>query len=61
MAMRRKTIDQDVDQEIRFHVDERAAELIADGMDADRARAEARRVFGDERRIRSECRDITRK
>jgi hypothetical protein len=58
--MKHKTVEQDVDKEIRFHLEERTRELVAQGMEPERARAEASRVFGNERRIRSECRDITR-
>lgn len=37
---------QDVDDELRFHVDMRAAELRAAGLDAESAQAEAWRAFG---------------
>lgn len=58
--MKRRTITQDVDREIGFHLEERARELVAQGMDPRTAHAEALRAFGDDRRIRSECREITR-
>ncbi|HEV2181200.1 MAG TPA: permease prefix domain 1-containing protein, partial [Gemmatimonadaceae bacterium] len=41
------SVDRDVDEEIRFHLDSRIAELVASGMDADQARAVAAREFGD--------------
>ena len=37
----------DVDEELRLHVDLRAAELEAEGLPADEARKEAERLFGD--------------
>jgi predicted permease len=43
-----RTLDVDVDEELRFHLDLRAAELMTQrGLDADAARAEALRQFGD--------------
>ncbi len=42
----------DVDAELRFHFEEKVAALVARGMTADEARAEARRQFGDERATR---------
>jgi predicted permease len=43
----RRDIRADVRDEIAFHLDMRARELEASGMSPDRARAEARRQFGD--------------
>lgn len=42
-----RSAEQDVDDEIGFHVDMRAAELEAEGMDPQRARDRARSEFGD--------------
>jgi len=56
-----KGIEEDVAEEIRFHLEERTRELIERGMGPERARAEALRVFGDQQRIRGECHDITRR
>jgi putative ABC transport system permease protein len=43
-----RTLDADVDEELRFHLDLRAAELAAQrGLDPEAARAEALRQFGD--------------
>jgi predicted permease len=47
---RRDTIDDDVEREIRAHIDLRAEELEAAGMDRAAARAEAVRRFGDRER-----------
>jgi predicted permease len=43
-----RTVDEDIDEELRFHLDMRAAELSGrGGMDAEAAHAEALRQFGD--------------
>src|SRR5213078_1859487 len=43
----RRHIREDVDEELRFHLDMRVEELRALGMSADAARSEAMRQFGD--------------
>jgi predicted permease len=45
----------DVDEELAFHVDMRTRKLIAAGMDADAARHEALRQFGDLRHVHDAC------
>src|SRR5438552_3553595 len=45
-------------EEIELHLAERAAELEADGMTAERARAEARRRFGNAGQKQEESREI---
>ena len=47
LALRQQPIEQEVDAEIEFHLEMRAAELVARGMTPEAARAEARRRFGD--------------
>ena len=47
----------DVSDEIRFHLDMRAQELIDQGVPPEEARREARRQFGDVTAIEAECRD----
>ncbi len=42
-----RRIDASVDEELRFHIDERREELIASGMSPAEAEAEVRRRFGD--------------
>jgi putative ABC transport system permease protein len=49
---------EDVERELRAHLDLRAAELIAAGWEPAAARAEAMRVFGDLDSIRGECRTV---
>ncbi len=48
-------IHSDVNDELRFHLDMRAAEYRARGMASDEARRLAERRFGDEQRARAEC------
>ncbi|HSG09851.1 MAG TPA: ABC transporter permease [Longimicrobiales bacterium] len=49
---------EDVDREIRAHLDLRAEELEAEGWEPAAAREEARRVFGDEDSVARACRAI---
>jgi hypothetical protein len=56
----RGSVDREVEDEIRFHVDSRVAELVADGMDAARAREQAVSEFGDAERARSEMAALDR-
>ncbi len=51
-------IEADVKDEIDFHIDRRAQELIESGWPWNEARQEALRLFGDIEDIRSECRSI---
>ena len=60
LHLRKGTVEQDVNDEIAFHLDQAARELMADGMEPHAAREEARRRFGDEERIRRTCREIGR-
>jgi putative ABC transport system permease protein len=53
-------LDDDIDAELRFHVESRVDELIAQGTHADFAREAALREFGDWQRITGACRDIGR-
>jgi predicted permease len=48
----------DLEEELRFHIEMRTEELIARGMDPERARTEAERRLGDLRGIREECMEI---
>ncbi|HZI42280.1 MAG TPA: ABC transporter permease, partial [Gemmatimonadaceae bacterium] len=48
----------DVDDELSFHIDMRATELVASGMSADDARREATREFGDVEFTRRYCRRL---
>ena len=50
-------VEADVDEEVAFHLEERARELVAGGLDAAAARAQARREFGDVAAARARLRD----
>lgn len=47
-------VQEEVDDELRFHIEERAARLEAEGMAPGEARAEAERRFGDVESVREE-------
>src|SRR3982750_2025825 len=49
LALARPRIEDDVDTEVTFHLEMRAAELVTRGWTPEAARAEARRRFGDTR------------
>jgi putative ABC transport system permease protein len=51
-------IGADIDDELRFHLDMRAAELVATGMTESDARREATREFGDVEFTRRYCRTL---
>jgi putative ABC transport system permease protein len=54
--LRRRTLKADVDEELALHIELRAAELIAGGVEPDEARREALRQFGDLDATREYCR-----
>lgn len=51
-------VNEDVRRELEFHLEQRAAELIAAGVPPERARALARESFGDREAVEVECREI---
>jgi predicted permease len=57
MSETRPDAKRDVSDEIKFHLDMRAQELIEQGVPAEDAWREARRQFGDVAAIEAECRD----
>src|ERR1044072_7894014 len=54
---RRDRLDREMAEEMRFHMKQRAAENIGDGMTADEAHDAARRKFGGVEQIKERCRD----
>src|SRR3954466_1393711 len=60
LHLRGGTVEQDVDDEIAFHLEMRERELIEDGMEPAAAREEARRYFGEVEGVRRRCREIGR-
>ena len=47
----------EIDEELRFHFEQRTAENIAAGMTPEEAAREARKRFGNVQSVREECRD----
>ena len=56
--LRRSQMEEQLDKELRFHLDERAADLIAQGYDAAEARRQARLEVGGEEQVKEDCRDV---
>src|SRR5262245_58613765 len=56
-TMRRRTLDREIDEELRSHVELRAADLQRGGMPADDARREARRLLGNDLSLRDRTRE----
>jgi predicted permease len=54
---RHKQLEQQLDQELRFHLDQHAATLIAQGLPPDQAAREARLALGGPQQVKEECRD----
>jgi putative ABC transport system permease protein len=54
-------VEQEVDEEIAFHLEMHARDLIANGMTPDAAREAARQRLGDLHRLRRECVSLGRK
>ena len=48
-------VEQEVDEEIAFHLEMHTRDLIANGMTPDAAREAARQRLGDLHRLRREC------
>jgi hypothetical protein len=54
----RRVAKREIDEELRFHLEMRAAENISAGMLREEATRAARRRFGNVQSVREECRDI---
>ena len=53
----RPAVKQEIDEELRFHIEQRTAENIAAGMPPEKAARDARKRFGNIQNIREECRE----
>jgi predicted permease len=53
---RRKHLDHALERELRFHLDQHAADLIARGLHPDEARRQARLALGGPQQVTEECR-----
>ncbi|HRZ57121.1 MAG TPA: ABC transporter permease, partial [Candidatus Paceibacterota bacterium] len=53
----RRAVNRDIDEELQFHIEARAAENLAAGMSPEEAAREAGKRFGNLQSVREECRD----
>jgi macrolide transport system ATP-binding/permease protein len=54
---RKEKLDRDMAEEMRFHLAQRAADHVEDGLSPDEARYAAQRKFGGVEQIKEQCRD----
>jgi putative ABC transport system permease protein len=54
----RRAVKQEIDEELRFHIEQRTAENIAAGVSPEEAAREARKRFGNVQSVREECREM---
>src|SRR5947207_12007008 len=55
--LRRRKMEDRLEKELRFHLDEHAGELIARGLSPDEARRQARLALGGPEQVKENCRD----
>src|SRR5207249_9850244 len=55
--LRRRKMEDQLEKELRFHLDEHAGELIARGLSPDEARRQARLALGGPEQVKENCRD----
>src|SRR5258705_8528402 len=55
---RRRAMKREIDEELRFQMEQRTVENIAAGMAPEQAAREARRRFGNYQSVREECCDV---
>lgn len=55
--VRRKKMEEQLDKELRFHIEQHASELIAQGRDPQEARRQARLGLGGPEQVKEKCRD----
>lgn len=54
---RGRQLEEQLDKELRFHLEEHAADLVARGYDPEEARRQARLALGGPEQVKEECRD----
>jgi hypothetical protein len=57
---RRRQVEQELDEELRYHIERQTEELVAKGMTEEEARYAALRAIGGVERRKEECRDMRR-
>src|SRR5712691_7945283 len=55
--LRRRKMEDQLEKELRFHLDQHASELIAHGRDPQEARRQARLALGGPEQVKEKCRD----
>ncbi len=55
--VRRNDVERELDEELRFHIDQETDRLVASGMSPRAARETARRTFGNVEYLKEESRD----
>ncbi len=55
--LRRHQLEEQLEKELRFHIDEHAAALVAKGVDPGEARRQARIAMGGPEQVKESCRD----
>jgi predicted permease len=55
---RRRALDRELDNEVRFHIEQHAADLAARGVEPDEALRRARLEFGGPEQVKEACRDV---
>jgi putative ABC transport system permease protein len=58
--LRRNRVEQELDDELRFHLEQKAQEFVAAGLTLEEARRKARREFGGLEQSKENCRDARR-
>src|SRR5215813_15081273 len=53
----RKKMEEELEKELRFHLDQHMADLIAQGLDPEEARRRARLALGGPEQVKEQCRD----
>src|SRR5262245_1441372 len=52
-----KRMEEELEKELRFHLDQHTADLIAQGLDPEEARRRARLALGGPEQVKERCRD----
>ncbi len=54
---RRRQMEEELDNEVQFHIEQQAADLMTQGIDPENARRQARLVLGGPEQVKESCRD----
>src|SRR5689334_23788317 len=57
-GLRRHGREADLETELRFHIEERVADLVRSGISEEDARRQVRLEFGDAEQVKDACRDV---